>query len=72
MDKHKGVVNWSAVARTAFEGKIRDMETSQEIEISADVIERLRASKESADNDGFDDGVHWAKRKASRTRLGMV
>ncbi len=74
-----GDQNWSAVAQRAFTEEIQRLEwrRKQIEEISMeDVAERLRESKSAAmekhHDDGFAEGVVWAKRAADYAELETV
>ena len=73
MDKLE--LNWSEVARAAFEHEIQ-LRKSRKMENMNDVIERLRASKKTAEgmdvDSGFKDGQNWARKFASYRLLKRV
>lgn len=75
MDAVKDQVNWSAVARDAFERKLRDIARAKEIDMS-DGLQRLRATKESFILEeieaGKEAGVLWAKDSADYKNLELL
>lgn len=73
MDRFEGKVNWSAVARQAFEQELMTMEKAQEIKLDPKVVSRLRQSKnenEASDrNRGYRAGKDWAEDEAEYVDL---
>ena len=76
MDQVKEHVNWSAIAGSAFEEKLKDIASKREKETMDEVIQRLRVSKrESASANykyGFEEGYRWAKQRATVTELDQL
>jgi hypothetical protein len=68
MDAVKEEINWSAVACRGFEEKLAELAAKKEKKAMADVIQRLRASKQrGADalfQQGYADGHRWASEQA--------
>lgn len=68
MDAVKQPVNWSALACRAFEEKVTDIAAKKEKNDMADIIIRLRASKQRGANalyqEGHADGRRWASEQA--------
>jgi hypothetical protein len=73
MDKDGPDVNWSAIAATAFEVKLAEIVAKKAKKNMADVIQRLRASKQQGEaqvyQDGFAEGQEWAKDRAEALEL---
>lgn len=73
MDKAGPDVNWSAIAATAFEAKLAEIAAKKVKKNMDDVIQRLRASKTSSENElyqeGFEVGQQWAKEDAEAIEL---
>lgn len=76
MDSVKGQVNWSEVARNAFESKLAEIERTKGTNVDQELIDRLRKSKEEAENEdyqtGWNDGQVWAKDYADFRDLQRV
>jgi hypothetical protein len=73
MDKVKEDVNWSALACLAFDKKLGEIASTKENQEMADIVQRLRASKQQNDGEanknGFDCGEGWAARSAEASEL---
>jgi hypothetical protein len=73
MDAAGQDVNWSAVAARAFEAKLAEIAGKKVSKMMNDVIQRLRASKQRAEDSRYRDGEaagrQWAKNKAEATEL---
>src|SRR5215467_2777309 len=74
MDKTREEVNWSQLACAAFERKLGDMASRKAGKDMEDVIERLRASKQSSGyggrfKAGFEVGRDWAREIAEAKEL---
>lgn len=73
MDEHGQDVNWSAVACRAFEHELAGIISKKGPKDMKDVIARVRASKETADQReqkaGFQTGESWAKSHAEYTQF---
>jgi len=73
MDEVKDQVNWSAVARDAFEAKLSDIARSKELEMDDKAVTRLRQSKEAFQakerESGKECGREWATNKADYEEL---
>lgn|SRR5262245_37087507 len=74
MDKTKEEVNWSQLACAAFERKLGDIASRKASKNMDDVIERLRASKQSSGyggrfKAGFEVGQDWARETAEAKEL---
>jgi len=73
MKKAKGDINWSEVAQRAFEQKLGELAATKTNPTMDDVIDRLRASKGSADAtasaEGKADGIRYARMKAQFDEL---
>src|SRR5438105_4890147 len=67
--------NWSEVARLAFEARVQ-FHKFKEVSTIDEVIERLRASKATAEGHdqmtGRADGERWAKKHASYRELRRI
>lgn len=73
LDKIEGV-NWSAIARAAFEAKLSEINLQQSgVASMEDVINRLRESAKKAESEsyerGFEEGKSWAAKVAEVTEL---
>lgn len=66
-------VNWSAIARRAFEAELARIANRSEIAGMNDVVNRLRRSKVKSKPEpyqlGFQGGFDWAKEKAEAHEL---
>src|SRR5262249_39839490 len=73
MDAVTEPVNWSALACRAFEEKLGEIAAKKARKTMDDVIQRLRASKQSGDdgsyNEGEEEGRRWALGKAEAKEL---
>ncbi len=73
MDKVKDPPSWSQVACDAFERKLGELAAQKKDKVMSDVVQRLRASKLSADSNlqqaGRIDGEEWAKNSAEVPEL---
>ncbi len=73
MDQVGDSVNWSSVARNAFEAKLADIASKKEKKIMPEVVERLRVSKRKSDDSlfsqGYAAGEEWAKNQAEAEEL---
>jgi len=74
MDKTREEVNWSQLACAVFERKLGDIASRKARKDMDDVIERLRASKQSSGyggrfKAGFDVGQDWARETAEASEL---
>lgn len=73
MDKTREEVNWSQLACAAFERKLGDIASRKARKNMEDVIERLRASKQSSGSArfraGFEVGQDWARDSAEASEL---
>src|SRR5262249_28953989 len=74
MDKTREEVNWSQLACAAFERQLCDIASRKARKDMDDVIERLRASKQSSGYGGrfkvgFDVGQEWARETAEASEL---
>lgn len=73
MDAVEDRVNWSALACRAFEQKLGEVASTKRNKTMADVIQRLRASKQWADDKvyqkGLEFGRQWASYAASAEEL---
>jgi hypothetical protein len=84
MDRAAEPVNWSAEAAKAFEAKLAEIASRKEMKDMSDVVQRLRASKATMENEDFQEGYAagkvWAEQDADardltnldafRTRVG--
>jgi hypothetical protein len=72
MEKHVGV-NWSEVARSAFEGKLNELDKKKDLKGMQAIINRLRETKVQATNDSRDigeqAGKQWAEEYATAMEL---
>jgi hypothetical protein len=72
MDAEDGV-NWSAVASAAFEAKLLELVSKKEATTMSDVVQRLRASKQRANDRrygaGKEAGREWAANDAEALEL---
>jgi hypothetical protein len=73
MDAVDEPVNWSAVACRAFEAKLAEIATRKGVREMKDVVQRLRASQQQAEDksykEGFEAGKEWAMREAEAPEL---
>jgi hypothetical protein len=73
MDAVEEAVNWSEVARHAFEAKLAEIAAKKEIKSMDDVITRLRASKRRAESEQYEKGEtvgrEWAEEYAEADEL---
>lgn len=73
MNSVRESVNWSAVACAAFERKLGEIAGRKKEKAMEDVIQRLKASKLENDSElyqqGREDGIEWAKHKATAGQL---
>jgi hypothetical protein len=68
MDRVADQANWSSVATAAFEAKVLELESQQEVESMEDVIARLKAADELDHSQSYQDGREagrlWARNAA--------
>jgi hypothetical protein len=73
MEKTRDEINWSQLACAAFERKLGDIASGKARKNMDDVIERLRASKQSPGTGrfkaGFEVGQDWARDTAEASEL---
>lgn len=73
VDRVKTPVNWSLVARDAFEIKLGEIAAQKGKKVMQDVIDRLSASKVECEDvsykEGFEAGESWAKDSAKFSEL---
>ncbi len=73
IDGVKDDANWSAIACRAFEQELAKINSRKGADAVRDTIERLRASKQKADDEsikeGFAAGQRWAKDAAEAEEL---
>jgi hypothetical protein len=73
MDAVAGQVNWSAVAVRAFEERLAELAAVKKEKTMGDAIQRLRASKLRADDEGYKNGEQagrqWAEHSAEADEL---
>lgn len=73
MEKVQEQVNWSALAARAFEEKLAEIASKKVRKTMDDVIQRLRVSKEQADDASFKEGEkigrRWAENRATAEQL---
>ena len=76
MSAVKDVVNWSAVARDAFEQKLEQLAHARKEQSVSDIINRLRASKRKMEAEsvpeGFECGRNWATHIADYKQLSHL
>jgi hypothetical protein len=76
MDRVKEPVNWSAIAKEAFELKLGDLARNRKEKTMDNVVERLRASKIQRVNtitkEGQQAGAEWAKDTAEFDELERI
>jgi hypothetical protein len=76
MSAVKEAVNWSAVARDAFEKKLDQFATARKEQSMSDIVDRLRASKRKIEAEsvpeGFECGRSWATNKADYKQLSNL
>jgi hypothetical protein len=78
MKNVKDYVNWSAVARSAFEAKLAEITSEEEIQDMNEVVNRLRRFRrqtERPDNaftEGFEIGRRWAMSQAAPDQLQRI
>lgn len=69
-------VNWSAIAKAAFERELAYQSSIKEIETMEDVVDRLRGSKaqyiEDLSESGKDYGRDWAMNTAEYAELSRI
>jgi hypothetical protein len=73
MEKVASELNWSALACRAFEKALGEIATNKEEKNMADVIERLRATRNEAADEAYQTGIEagqeWAKDTAEVKEL---
>lgn len=73
MDRVGGRVNWSAVARAAFEAKVADLAARERMMTMQDIAMRLRSTLDRDEDDDFRAGEQigstWAARFADAKEL---
>ena len=76
MDRIDQRVNWSRVAVLAFEGKLQELASAEEVSNMEAVVQRLRVSKMSDEDSMYRSGVErgraWAERSASWSDLSRL
>ena len=71
-------VNWSEVARFAFEAKLSELVSEKEVQDMEEVVERLRRFKRQIDGTddwytrGVEFGRRWAMNQAAPDQLERV
>jgi hypothetical protein len=69
-------VNWSAIACRAFEATLAEIAARKERKTMEDVIQRLRGSKQRAEDDqyreGEEAGRRWAENEAEADELARL
>lgn len=55
-------VNWSSVAREAFESKLAEMARLKDVKVNTKTLERMRQSKKKEFDDVYQDGWKCAKK----------
>jgi len=73
MDAVQERINWSAVAAGAFEGKLREVTHQRRDLVLADVVERLRTTRDGEEQSehakGYTAGRDWAVSRADYGQL---